>query len=218
MTEEKWDAVNYFTDMLDHLVSERQVHRTRVGQRLLRLYGCAACRRVWHLIPEGPFRKAVEVAEAFADRVGTKADLKEALRLAGPGLQRGPTAAHRSAEQAVFCAADEGARRAGHAGMHASYALHNGWTENDGDFCLLLRDLFGNPFRSPVAFAKRWRTETVVSLATGIYADRAFDRMPILADALEEAGCDHPEVLTHCRSAGPHARGCWVVDEVLGKR
>jgi hypothetical protein len=78
------------------------------------------------------------------------------------------------------------------------------------------RDIFGNPFR-PVAFADSWRSETVVALAAGIYAERAFDRMPILADALEEAGCDHADVLSHCRGPGPHVRGCWVVDGLLGK-
>jgi hypothetical protein len=81
----------------------------------------------------------------------------------------------------------------------------------------LLRCIVGNPFR-PVAFDPRWRSETAVALATGIYAERAFDRLPILADALEEAGCDHPDVLAHCRDPHqPHARGCWVVDLVLGK-
>jgi hypothetical protein len=79
-----------------------------------------------------------------------------------------------------------------------------------------LRDIFGNPFR-PVTFDPRWLTATVVALATGIYAERAFDRMPILADALEEAGCDHADILAHCRGDGPHVRGCWVVDLVLGK-
>ncbi len=80
----------------------------------------------------------------------------------------------------------------------------------------LLRCIFGNPFR-PVAFADSWRSETAVALATGIYEERAFDRLPILADALEEAGCDHADVLNHLRGPGPHARGCWVVDGVLGK-
>ena len=82
--------------------------------------------------------------------------------------------------------------------------------------CDLIRDIFGNPFR-PVTVDPRWQTETVVALATGIYAERAFDRMPILADALEDAGCDHADILTHCRGDGPHVRGCWVVDLVLGK-
>jgi hypothetical protein len=79
-----------------------------------------------------------------------------------------------------------------------------------------LRDIFGNPFR-PVTFLPEWRTSTVVALATGIYAERAFDRMPILADALQDAGCDNEDILNHCRSEGVHVRGCWVVDLVLAK-
>lgn len=79
-----------------------------------------------------------------------------------------------------------------------------------------LRDIFGNPFR-PVVFDPRWRTETTVALAAGIDAERAFDRLPILADALEDAGCDHADILHHCRGPGPHVRGCWVVELVLGK-
>jgi hypothetical protein len=76
--------------------------------------------------------------------------------------------------------------------------------------------IFGNPFR-PVAVDPAWLTSTVVQLAQGIYDDRAFDRLPILADALQDAGCDNDDVLNHCRGDGPHARGCWVVDLVLGK-
>ncbi len=79
-----------------------------------------------------------------------------------------------------------------------------------------LRDLFGNPFR-PVAFDPRWRTADTVGLARGIYEDRAFDRLPLLADALMDAGCADVQVIGHCRSEGPHVRGCWVVDLVLGK-
>ncbi|MBX9584052.1 MAG: hypothetical protein K2X87_27445 [Gemmataceae bacterium] len=80
----------------------------------------------------------------------------------------------------------------------------------------LLRDGIGNPFR-PVAIDPDWLTSTVVALAAGIYADRAFDRPPVLADALEDAGCGHADILAHCRGDGPHARGCWVVDMILGK-
>lgn len=74
----------------------------------------------------------------------------------------------------------------------------------------LLRCIAGNPFH-PVAFDPHWRTETVANIAHGIVAGRAFDRLPILADALEEAGCDNADVLSHCRSSGPHAMGCWVL-------
>lgn len=80
----------------------------------------------------------------------------------------------------------------------------------------IVRDIFGNPFL-PVVFDHRWRSETAVSLAAGIDAERAFDRMPILADALEDAGCDNADILSHCRGQGPHIRGCWVVDLVLDK-
>ena len=81
----------------------------------------------------------------------------------------------------------------------------------------LLRDIFGNPFR-PAAQDPAWRTETVLALARGIYEERAFDRMPILADALQDAGCTSEDVLGHCRDAKQvHVRGCWVVDLVLGK-
>jgi hypothetical protein len=68
-----------------------------------------------------------------------------------------------------------------------------------------------------VTFDPAWRTSTAVALAEGMYTDRAFDRHPVLADALEDAGCDSADVLAHCRGDGLHVRGCWVVDLVLGK-
>ena len=70
-------------------------------------------------------------------------------------------------------------------------------------------------------FARQFTTlpliALVVALARGIYDEKAFDRMPILADALQDAGCDNDDVLSHCRGGGPHVRGCWVVDLLLGK-
>jgi len=83
--------------------------------------------------------------------------------------------------------------------------------------CLLLRDIFGNPFR-PVTVSSAWQTTNVVMLAQTIYDERAFNRMPILADALEDAGCDNADILNHCRQPGDHVRGCWAVDLVLGKQ
>jgi hypothetical protein len=80
----------------------------------------------------------------------------------------------------------------------------------------LVRDIFGNPFRS-VTFSPTWRTDTVLLLARQMYESRDFSAMPILADALQDAGCDEATVLDHCRGPGPHVRGCWVVDLVLGK-
>ena len=81
----------------------------------------------------------------------------------------------------------------------------------------LLRDIFGNPFRPP-ACDPAWLTSDVLALARGIYDDKAFDRMPILADALQDAGCDSDALLTHLRDPdATHVRGCWVLDLLLGK-
>jgi hypothetical protein len=82
--------------------------------------------------------------------------------------------------------------------------------------CDFIRDIFGNLFRSspPLRFPEE---STVATLTRSIYAERAFGRLPILADALEEAGCTDTEILSHCRNPGPHVRGCWVVDLLLGK-
>src|SRR5688572_17842352 len=81
----------------------------------------------------------------------------------------------------------------------------------------LVRDIFGNPFR-PFTFSTAWRTDTVLTLARQMYESREFGAMPILADALQDAGCEDVAVLDHCRAANAaHVRGCWVVDLVLGK-
>jgi hypothetical protein len=80
-----------------------------------------------------------------------------------------------------------------------------------------VHEIFGNPFR-PVAVEPAWRTADVMLLARGIYAEKAFDRMPILADALGEAGCANAAVLGHCRDNRlVHLRGCWVLDLILAR-
>jgi hypothetical protein len=86
-------------------------------------------------------------------------------------------------------------------------------------FIVLVREVFGNPFRpcpiEPLWLA--WDGGTIPKVAEAIYEERAWDRLPILGDALEEAGCTDEAILTHCREPGGHVRGCWVVDLVLGK-
>jgi hypothetical protein len=80
---------------------------------------------------------------------------------------------------------------------------------------VLFRSFFGNPFR-PVTLDPAWRTSTVLALAKSIYEEKAFDRMPILADALQDAGCDDDAILDQCRDpTGVHVRGCWLVDLCL---
>jgi len=77
-------------------------------------------------------------------------------------------------------------------------------------------DIFMNPFH-PVAIGPAWMSADALNLAKSMYESKDFSAMPILADALQDAGCDEQEILNHCRGPGPHFRGCWVVDMILGK-
>ena len=102
-----------------------------------------------------------------------------------------------------------------------SSALMRGAGEEEGrHHATLLRDIFGNPFRPPPPIAPAvlaWNGGTVRRLAQAIYDERRRDDMPLLADALLDAGCMEEKLIAHCRSEGPHVRGCWVVDLLLGK-
>jgi hypothetical protein len=80
----------------------------------------------------------------------------------------------------------------------------------------LIRCILSNPFR-PMSLDPSWLTFTVVAIAEGIYQERAYDRMPILADALQDAGCENEDILAHCRQPDEHVRGCWVVDLLTGR-
>lgn len=190
-------------------------------------------------------RSGVDIAERYADGKASEQDLENAREAAhqltfvseyhaatpNAGIGQGDTdfgfMAIGSAASALESACDSDADRVEYAASES--ALASAYLKCGKDDRIpppdtlefeyqanLLRDIVGNPSR-PVTFDPTWRSDTVVALAEAIYADRAFDRLPILADALEEAGCDHSDVLAHCRGPGPHVRGCWVVDLVLGK-
>jgi hypothetical protein len=99
----------------------------------------------------------------------------------------------------------------------ASAASGQKTQELRGAYVFIMRDIVGNPFR-PVTFSPAWRSDTAVLLAKHMYESRDFSVMPILADALQDAGCDDDDMLNHCRDEKQiHVRGCWVVDLVLGK-
>jgi hypothetical protein len=86
--------------------------------------------------------------------------------------------------------------------------------------CALLRCVFGQPFQPVVLKLDsllRWNGGAIGHLARVIYAEQRFSELPVLGDALEEAGCDDPVVLAHCRDAGVHIRGCWVIDQILNR-
>ena len=113
------------------------------------------------------------------------------------------------AKQAAFSALNEAERDS----LRARSAEYKARVRRE--CCDQLRDVAGNPFRQAVILPN-WRTSTVMALVRGITIELAFDRMPILADALENAGCDDAQVLEHCRGETPHVRGCWVIDLLEG--
>jgi hypothetical protein len=94
------------------------------------------------------------------------------------------------------------------------------YAQRCSQLCDLFQDIFGNPFQhiSVRPAWLRWNGGAILKLDQAIYRDRTFDRLPILADALEDAGCTDRAILAHLRGPGPHVRGCWVVDLLLGKQ
>jgi hypothetical protein len=175
------------------------------------------------LIPDDQLRAAVDTAERFADGLAdknelaaTRAAVAESRSDAGP-FGHSPEGTRVAVHMAV-AATEPLAASAAFDMTTCSPPLAGRVVEAEAGlyFCSLFRCIFGNPFR-PVTFAPDWRSASAVALAAGMYEARDFSHLPVLADALEEAGCDHPDVLAHCRGPGPHARGCWVVDLVLGK-
>jgi hypothetical protein len=200
----------------------------RGSERKLRLFGCACCRRIWCLLLDERSRTALEIAEHYADGRANNEQLREALGPARRIISQADSYCVYYAKSAAAMAAalgfrdllSEGGISAAKAAafehaVHAEYDAKIAKREWAAQACLV-RDIFGNPFR-PVILNPAWRTSNVTALAQAIYDDRAFDRLPILADALEDAGCDNADILNHCRQPREHVRGCWVVDLVLGR-
>jgi hypothetical protein len=225
VTEAEWLACTDPTEMLEFL-------RGKVSDRKLRLFAVACCWRIWDALTEEAGRHAVEMAGRYADGEVTESELDLAADVAATchseledELEEAgdppPTADVRR-----FNALEAACRAAGRTGPFFLSGLESmcdnaDWArERDGAEyraqCGLLRDIVGNPFR-PVTADPACLTSTAVGLARAIYDERAFDRLSILADALEDADCDNVDILNHLRDVGPHFRGCWAVDLVLGK-
>lgn len=214
----------------------------RGSQRKLRLFACACYHRLASHFNEGRALMAVHIAERFADGDATEADLaathewlrlplaemeprwrlardaeRERLRPSHDGLALALQTTRPLAPQAAYYAS-------GNAHLSLEVFEH-GVADSSGSLreqqaqATLLHCIFGSKLATPeplVPAVLSWNDATVAKLAQSIYDDRAFDRLPILADAWEEAGGD-ADVLAHLRHAGPHARGCWAVDLILGK-
>jgi hypothetical protein len=185
------------------------------NERKLRLYACGCVRQVWPWLTDEKSRRAIEFAEEYTDKYAAKSKLeqitlqtklREIWEAAGARWTLVLAPLSWAIEYSAWTATTvtEPRQRDKHPALQAA----------------LLRDIFFLPFRSAPAFDRAWLMANdglAGRLARTIYGARAFDRMPVLADALEEAGCADADVLSHCRGAGPHARGCWVVDLVSGK-
>jgi hypothetical protein len=221
MTEEEWLAG---TD-LGALLRWDRVRRSR---RKLRLFSCACARQLEPWFQNPRLLKALDASERYADGLIKDAGigkwnaetnrLRQAADLSDRPDKRAFVTAHWAV--AYSCMAE---KYGGYQDIAARVLRPEAGfgaedrAELEGRFLVLLRDIFGNPFRR-ARFNKHWRTDPVVSLARTMYEAREFSAMPILADALQDAGCDSADTLDHCRDPNQvHVRGCWVVDCVLGK-
>lgn len=236
MTESEWNACADPQPMLKFL-------RSQASGRKVRLFACGCCRRYWHLLDEAG-RHAVEATEAWVDGALDQEALRRAwLAAATAGYWvDAPTSPEPYAAYGAACAAYRGFDPCTHevdiplwqvrrdrdaaywAGVTAFFFTDSPtfWTPTgtphreaeSGAQARLLRDIVGNPFRP---LGQPPLTREVLQVAQAVYDERRFDELPILADALEDAGCDNEDILGHCRGPGPHALGCWPLDLVLGK-
>jgi hypothetical protein len=188
-----------------------QLHPPGPGRKG-RLLLVACCRLCGERLAEGS-RQAVEVGERWADEQANGVERRKARYAADAAARRLNQFDLRTwALQAAMTAHATVFDQPGPDDFHRATQLLK-----PAFAAALLRDIFGDSVR-PVSFAPEWRTDTVLALARTMYASRDFSGMPILADALQDAGCDNEAILTHCRDVTlPHVRGCWVCDLVLGK-
>jgi hypothetical protein len=195
----------------------------KVSDRKLRLFACACFRRGCHFIRDARLNEALAALEAFVEHAKDK-DRARARRL-GQAIARNSskslTPPERMLGWEIRWAADRildwvtilGLSAATAFARAAGEQFDTAKAQERNQQVALLHDIFLHPSRLKT-FYPAWLTTNVISLAQAIYEDRAFDRLPILGDALEDAGCPNAEMLEHCREAGEHVRGCWVVDLV----
>jgi hypothetical protein len=222
-TEANWQSGDPRTMIrcVARLATDRGIvfHMTpRAVERKLRLFYCACCRLRWGQLPVAA-QAAVEVAEQRANgRVNSRClrvarrDAQAAERYTWPVYTSGGYAP--GAWDATHCTRLAITATEVHARLRTE-SLPDGSPVNAADQVVLLRDLFQHPFH-PIPIEQAWLTPTVLTLAHVIQAERTFELIPVLGDALQDAGCDSVEVLDHCYGPGPHAAGCWLVDRLSG--
>jgi hypothetical protein len=218
MTEEGWWGCGDPGALLNHL-------RDKAGARKFRLYAIACCWRFSQLLADDRTRLGLIAAEEFCEgriREKQRAAAEQAV-LAVINADLGDATKTASPVHYIALAVQQATRRnrdMWFATYQARAFVESAAGDRTGERIVhgrVLREVFGNPFR-PVTFDPAWRTTDVLLLARGTYEEKAFDRMPILADALQDAGCDSADILDHLRDPqATHVRGCWALDLVLGK-
>jgi hypothetical protein len=208
MQEAEWE-----TSKEPDLMLETLLRNDNVSRRKVQLWACACVKRVEHLLEMKTSRQVLEITERFLEGKARLQEVEHWCRNA-QRVRKGNRSATRAAYLAARLCASPFTFPPGDISEAAAEATSDGALEKK-EQAVLLRDIFARP--GPPMLDPAWLTSTVTSLAQAIYADRAFDRMPILADALEDAGCTDASILEHCRGGGEHVRGCWVVDLLTGR-
>ena len=213
LTEAEWLACHDPAELLAGLPR-------KPSERQLLLFACACCRRIGDLLTGPLSRKAIELAERFADGTAGRAELVAAAEDAAGAFYR---SSFRYAVKHLAGARDpEGAARVAFWAAHGAAILAGNvavWEAERAAQCRFLHCVLGNPFR-PVAVDPAWLSwhgGIVGTVARSIYDLRCYVEMPVLALALEQAGCDNADLLAHCRQPGDHVRGCFVLDLLLDR-
>jgi hypothetical protein len=211
MTEREWLECTNPTSMLNFL-------RGKASPRKLRLFACRCVECVLHLLPIASGRRAVEVAERAAEGIATPEEIQGAATAAEAAVAMACITNYYSMGAALACLHPIPFEAANMAlDLVLDFGAEAFGFSGETGYATILRDLFGPmPFR-PLTVDPCWAKANVVSLAQVAYDQQVFDHLPILADALEDAGCTDSDILSHLRGPGPHVRGCFVVDIILSK-
>ena len=193
----------------------RVLDESNYNSRRWQLFACACCWRILPMLDERS-RKAVAIAERHAEGLADAEEVEDARHLAHSAVltiwQPGTSASLASAAMAAHYAIVL-PQRSYHYAARATGSGEEAERQVQAD---LLRDVFANPYRA-VHLDPVWRTPTILAIAADIYQNDTFAELPVLGDALEDAGCDDPIILGHARHTCPHVRGCWLVDGLLAK-
>jgi hypothetical protein len=230
MTDAEWLAFEDPLAMLQWRLGESRLWDNsfdKATKRKLMLYGCACCRLVWNHIVDERSKRVVELVENFADGKGQQEELDfalaEAYRVATSNSTAfWPKVSVGAAQPTLLGVSTTSTNTAyillGFKSQPPGPRTREAETLRPGLALLTnyVRDLF-RPQPSKFVLPSEWQTAAVQQGAKVIYNERRWDEMPILADALEDAGCDDTEILSHLRGPGPHTRGCWALDLILGK-